>query len=86
MTATTSLTASTISLFVELVNDAPNWSGNPLLDITKEQRGNLTQLKQAGVVETFKADGDQWVRFTEAGMLMAEQMGLDSLREYGTNG
>jgi hypothetical protein len=34
-----------------------------MLDITKEQRGNLTQLKKAGLLRTFKDEGIEWVVF-----------------------
>jgi hypothetical protein len=66
MSATT-MTPETLSLFVALWTDAPNWSGEPMLDITKEQRGNLTDLKKRGLVTTFKSEGCEWVKFTETG-------------------
>ena len=72
MTATT-MTTETLALFASLWNDADNWGGEPLLDIEKEQRGNLTDLKKRGLLTTFKMDGDQWVKFTDAGREFAAQ-------------
>ena len=55
------ITARSLELFLEYAEDAPSWNGNPLVGGnvggSKEDRGNLTQLKRAGLVETFKAYG-----------------------------
>ena len=73
-------------LFESLAKDADNWSGTPLFgeDGTykpvlgyKEDRGLLTKLKRAGLVETFKSDGCLWVRFTEAGRVRAVELNID---------
>jgi len=67
----TQLTPASVKLFQALWNDAPNWNGTPLVDLTAEERGNLTQLKRAKLVETFNSDGDMFVAFTDAGRAYA---------------
>ena len=72
------LTTASMELFADLWNDAPNWSGTPLLggnvDLTKEERGNLTDLKKAGLLTTSKSGGEVWVHFTEAGKSLGERL------------
>lgn len=62
-----SLTPESKVLLDKMVADAPNWGGlTPLFNhITKETRGNLTQLKRKGLVRTFKSEGEEWAEFTE---------------------
>ncbi len=69
------LTTETQNLFISFVEDAPNWSGQPIVDITKEQRGNLSDLKRKGLVETFRDDGCDWVIFTPSGISYANELG-----------
>lgn len=71
------LTAETQNLFVSLVEDAPNWNGQPMVDITKEQRGNLSDLKRKGLIETFRDEGCDWVNFTPAGIALATELGFE---------
>lgn len=71
------LTPATKELFFTLAKDASNWSGTPLISITKEERGNLTQLKRAGLITTFDSDGDQFVQFTMDGEEVAANAGID---------
>ena len=70
------ITDLSLALFVSLANDADNWNGQPLLDITAAQRGNLTQLKQAGLLTTFRDEGCDWVDFTAAGKAFAAERGI----------
>jgi len=77
----TSITPRSLDLFLAFAKDAPNWSGTPLFggnvgDLRRD-RGNLTQLKQAGLVTTFFDDGLSWVSFTEAGVAFAAQHGVE---------
>jgi hypothetical protein len=72
----TNLTPASLSLFISLAKDAPNWNGQPLLDITKAQRGNLTDLKKNDLLTTFKDDGCDFVIFTDAGKAFAAQNGF----------
>jgi len=69
------LTPKSLALFLAYWDDAGNWSGTPLVGGnvggSKQERGNLTQLKQAGLIETFESDGQLWVRFTAAGETFA---------------
>ena len=68
---TKTLTERSEQLFKLMADDAGNWSGMPLLggnfDFTTEDRGNLTDLKKAGLVKTVHDEGSDWVMFTEAG-------------------
>ena len=76
------LTETSLQLFLAYAKDAGNWSGTPLVGGnvggSKEERGNLTQLKRAGLVETFKDDGQTWLSFTEAGRVLAAQHGISA--------
>jgi hypothetical protein len=75
------ITPRSLQLFLDLANDAGNWSGMPLLGGnvggSKADRGNITQLKQAGLIQTSLDEGDVWVLFTEAGAKLAEEHGVD---------
>lgn len=77
------ITEQSKALFMAYANDADNWSGEPLVGGTvksnnpKEDRGNLTQLKRAGLVETFTDDNGTWLRFTDAGRAYAKTLGVD---------
>jgi hypothetical protein len=83
---TMNITETSLALFLAYANDAGNWSGTPLVggnvggDV-KAQRGNLTQLKKAGLIKTFTDDGDRpdlvWLEFTAAGKALATQHGID---------
>lgn len=69
------LTTESTNLFISFVEDAPNWSGQPMVDITKEQRGNLSDLKRKGLVETFRDEGCDWIIFTPSGTAFASELG-----------
>ena len=77
-----SISVTSQLLFMALVKDAGNWNGQPLLDISKEERGNVTQLKRAGLITTEKDEGNVWVQFTEAGKAFAVKLGA-TLSESG---
>ena len=80
MTTAENITATSLQLFLAYAKDAANWNGTPLVGGnvggTKEDRGNLTQLKQAGLLETFRDDGHLWVEFTHAGVVLAARHGI----------
>lgn len=80
----TTLTPASTDLFTRLVDDAGNWSGTPLVEITWQERGNLTDLKRAGLLSTQIDRGDVFAYFTAKGIELAKTMGLDwqSLAEY----
>jgi hypothetical protein len=75
------LTAKSLEIFLSYAKDADNWNGTPLVGGNvggdKEGRGNLTQLKKAGLLTTFKDDGLMWVEFTEAGKAFALNHGIE---------
>lgn len=75
------LTAKSVALFIEYAKDAGNWSGTPLVggnvSGSKEDRGNLTDLKKAGLVTTFKDEGNAWLSFTDQGIVYAKELGID---------
>jgi len=71
------ISADSLSLFIELASDAENWNGQPLLDITKEQRGNLSDLKKKGLMVTFRDEGCDWVDFTDQGIAFAAEHGIE---------
>lgn len=82
---TITLTETSKALFIAYAKDAGNWNGTPLIggnvggDVRKT-RGNLTQLKQAGLIETFKDEERKsltWLSFTDAGIDYAIALGVD---------
>lgn len=76
----TSVTEESKRVFIQYWEDKGNWSGTPLVGGnvggTKEERGNLTQLKRAGLISTFDYDGEVWIQFTDKGEAFAENLGL----------
>lgn len=73
------LTEKSQALFDAYANDAGNWSGTPLVGVngnvtfTAADRGNLTDLKKAGLISTFESDREMWISFTDAGRQMAKE-------------
>jgi hypothetical protein len=80
--STMSLTKKSLDLFVAYAEDADNWSGSPLVGGnvggSKEDRGNLTQLKKAGLITTDRDYDDNctWINFTKMGMEYAAALGI----------
>lgn len=74
-------TYGTKQLFIAYAEDAGNWAGNPLVggnvESSKELRGNLTQLKRLGLLTTFKSDGLAWVAFTDYGLEIINELGIE---------
>jgi hypothetical protein len=75
-TALDNISPASALLLFDLINDAPNWNGQPLIDITKEQRGNLTDLKRRGLLKTFTEEGCQFAIFTEIGIEVAAKVNV----------
>lgn len=80
------ITSDSLDVFLGYAADADNWSGTPPLGGggggTKEARGNITQLKRAGLIETFVDEGgdggdETWVRFTTEGRTLAALHGIE---------
>lgn len=73
------ITVRSLALFLAYAKDAGNWSGTPLVGGnvggSAEDRGNLTQLKQAGLIRTWNDDG-LWIAFTDAGKALAMEHGV----------
>jgi len=70
------LTTESHALFMELAGSAGDWNGQPVVDVSREQRGNLTDLKKVGLLTTFKSDGCQFADFTASGIAYAAQHGI----------
>lgn len=75
---TIELTPDSLDLFLGLAEDAPNWSGSPLVTVTAAGKGNLTHLKKLGLIETFEDEGCSFAIFTEAGIALAIEHGFDA--------
>lgn len=76
----TEITQTSLDLFLDYAADACNWGGMPLVGGnvggTKEERGNLTQLKKSGLIKTMEDDG-VWIIFTDAGRELAAKHGIE---------
>jgi hypothetical protein len=76
------ITAQSAALFTAYANDADNWNGTPLvggnvlLVSAAADRGNLTDLKKAGLISTFVEEGCSWVKFTPLGVEYAASLGI----------
>lgn len=71
------ITSKSLEVFVRYARDADNWLGLPLVDGSVKERGNLTQLKRAGLIVTFSDGGCVWLSFTKAGRELAAQHGIE---------
>lgn len=78
----TGVTADSLALFLALADDAPNWSGEPMIgpganvETNQADKGRLTELKRKGLVTTYADRGDTFVQFTEAGCELAARYGF----------
>jgi hypothetical protein len=74
------ITEQSKRLFIAYARDACNWNGEPLvggnLGGTKEDRGNLTQLKREGLITTQLDEGNTWLQFTVLGKQYAAELGI----------
>jgi len=65
------LTATSRSLLLRLISDAPNWAGNPMLAQSsiggdeRKERGNITDLKRKGLITSFIDDGFVFITFSK---------------------
>lgn len=75
------ITTASKRVFEAYARDAVNWNGTPLVGGnvggSKEERGNLTQLKREGLITTENNGIDLWVEFTELGREYAAEIGID---------
>jgi hypothetical protein len=76
----TNITETSLKVFLAYADDAGNWNGQPLVGGnvggSKEERGNITQLKQAGLITTDIDEGNTWLQFTDAGKALALGHGI----------
>jgi hypothetical protein len=74
------ITETSLKVFLAYADDAGNWNGTPLVGGNvggdKAERGNLTQLKVAGLITTDIEEGHTWLFFTDAGKALAAQHGI----------
>ena len=75
------LSVESTRLFIDLAEDAGNWSGTPLwggnVGGGRQDRGNLTDLKKKGLVTTDVDEGQTWIFFTALGTEVARRLGID---------
>jgi len=81
MNKTMTLTEASLKLFNDYAMDAGNWSGSPAVgyNVGREQadKGNLTHLKKAGYVTTYRTEYGMFLEFTDAGKALAAVGGID---------
>lgn len=68
------LTDESRDLFISLLNNADNWGGTPMFEGTQKQKGNLTDLKKKGLIDTFVEEGCTFVSFTTKGVELARRV------------
>ena len=81
------LTAASHNLFMEYADDAKNWGGRPFLnegniEITKEQRGNITDLLKKGFIFICGTEDGDLLAFTEKGIAYAAKQGVEIIDDY----
>ena len=80
------ITETSLNIFLAYAKDACNWSGMPPIGGnvggSKEERGNLTQLKQAGLITTQYDNGSTWIIFTKLGRELAASHGIDTGSDF----
>ncbi len=71
------LSAKSLSVFIDYASTAGNWSGTPMVDGFKQERGNLTDLKKKGLIITFDYEGNKYIEFTTSGKEFAKSHGIE---------
>ena len=85
---TPNITPTSLALFVAFAQDSGQWAGVPLIggnvDVGPALRGNLTQLKKAGLVQTDydSVENLTWLMFLPAGEAFATELGIDLGSDY----
>lgn len=74
--------SASLVTFLAYAEDAPNWSMNPWvsqgnIDATPAMRSHLRTLAKQGLITLAKIDGNAFIGFTEAGVALAAQHGLN---------
>ena len=77
----TTLTPTSLALFLDYAEDAGHWAGTPLVGgnvpTTRETRGNISDLVMKGLISISKSEGDSWLFFTDQGIEFADQFGIN---------
>lgn len=74
------ITEQSLELFLRIAREAKHWGGNPWVEIigfSAEERGNFTQLKQAGLLWTVGTESDAYVEFSDSGRALAAKHGVE---------
>ena len=72
------LTPGSSAFLVKLFQDAPNWSGQPMLDfVTPADKGNITDLKRKKLISTNVEEGCTFVWFHDEARSIAAAFGID---------
>lgn len=79
--ASVELTPESKKLFLDLCHDYKNWGGSPVVEITSSQRGNYTDLKKKGLVnsiyDTVNGRTVEFAQFTSEGKQLAKELGIE---------
>jgi len=81
------ITDESLAVFLAYAKDAGNWAGTPPIGVdgnvcashyaARKERGNLTQLKRAGLIVTFRSDRHDFIEFTSVGKRLAKEHGIN---------
>ena len=66
------MTAETKALLNNLIDESEDYDGYAIVDLSKERRGNLTDLKKRGYVTTFVDEGITWAKVSDEGIKAAQ--------------
>jgi hypothetical protein len=75
--ATVYLSDESMKMFKELCEEARIWDTNPFWtpELTKHQRGNMSDLSKKGLIQTEKSEDGLLTYFTDAGIEFAKNIG-----------
>ena len=86
------LTEGTKALFIEYLEDSPNWSWSPRItkgnvETSLKNNGHLTDMIKKGLVETFENEPNEYfMDFTQLGIDYARSIGLNELADKQVEG
>ena len=71
------LTQASKAMFLDFAYWAPHYNGYAMVDVlTNAEKGNLTDLKKKGLLQTDESDGIEWVQFTKKGIELLVKYGV----------
>ena len=82
---TLGLSAGALQLFKDSHHMAGDWSGTPLLELSPKEKGYLTKLKKAGLMDSHMDEEDRticWGEFTALGRELGLELGLGEVEVY----